>query len=112
MACTCDDVCPSAAQCGCLEIIKPDGSHCCCDCSDIPITLPIKLKAEDQVAISVRNHELVDFAEYVHRVTGEELLIPVTQLRKRVTMNVARTSFADAVRQLGLVVADADDSAY
>jgi hypothetical protein len=111
MACDCDTVCPGAGQCGCLEIIKPDGStHCCCDCSPDPIFLA--LEPEDEVAFSVRNRELAELAEHVHRVTGAELLIPVTELRKPITTTIERTSFPDAVQRLGLVLAESGDSAY
>lgn len=109
--CTCDNVCPSAANCTCLAIFRPDGSvHCCCDCDNNPIPLPIT--ARDQVNLDVRNTELGELAEFVHRMTEADVLVPASSLRRRIDMKLERLAFDEALERIGLVLAPPTDRGY
>jgi len=69
----------------------------------------LKLKPEDQINLSVRNNELGEVAEFVHKVTETEVLIPVSALRKSVNVTLEDVTFADALKELGLVIAPSQD---
>ncbi|MEA2252271.1 MAG: hypothetical protein QOG70_2513 [Solirubrobacteraceae bacterium] len=112
--CSCDTVCPTAPDCTCIGIITGAGSvRCCCTCSltMTPLTREV-LKAEDQINLNVRDTELGAVAEFVHQVTNVDILIPVSALRKRVTVSLERVTFADALQEVGLVLGPSQDSGY
>lgn len=108
--CDCDTVCPGAANCTCIHVFGPP-ERCCCTCDATPTPLTT-LKAEDRVGISVRGSELGAVAEFVHRMTGVEVLIPASALRSRVDADVADATFADALAELGLALGPPPERAY
>ncbi len=108
--CTCDSICPDAGDCTCIEIFQRTGHHLCnCDCTPFTVLLEAP-KAEDRVNLNVRNKEVGAVAEFVHRMTGTDVLIPASALRKRVTMSLQDVTFADALRELGLAIAPSEDT--
>jgi hypothetical protein len=111
MACDCDSECPGAGQCTCIGIVGGNPS-CVCTCVEEPITLPAMLEWDAAVTLCVRDSELGDLAAFIQRTTRADILVPAAELRKRVSMKVEETSFADAIRQLGLVPAPAERPGY
>ncbi|SRR6266516_73874 len=108
--CSCDAICPDAGDCTCIEIFQRTGHHLCnCDCTPFELLL-LAPKAEDRVNLDVRNKEVGAVAEFVHRLTGTEVLIPASALRKRVTMSLNDVTFADALSELGLAIAPSQDT--
>jgi type II secretory pathway component GspD/PulD (secretin) len=64
---------------------------------------PVKVKAADRISLNVKNKELGAVAEFVQRMTGTELLIPASSLRKRVNLKLEEITFGDALKELELV---------
>lgn len=110
--CTCDNVCPTAANCTCIAVIGPTSTRCCCDCSSTPIALPVVIKAEDEVSVNVRNTELAEVAAFIHRVTDIDLLVPVSRLREQVTVGFGGVTFAEALNELGLALPPPREEGY
>jgi hypothetical protein len=111
MACDCDTECPGAGQCTCIGILG--GSPACvCTCSNEPIMLEAMLEWDAPVTLCVRDQELAELAEFIQQTTRADILVPAAELRKRVSMKVEETSFADAIRQVGLVPAPAERADY
>ncbi len=114
--CNCSQQCPGHPNCTCLHIIGPP-TKCSCDCPDggappIAVTDLVFLKAEDRVGIDVHGKELGAVAEFIHRVTEADILIPVSQLRSPVTMHLEDVTFAEALQALGLGLRSSPESAY
>jgi hypothetical protein len=97
----CNTECPFAKECTCIYVIATGISRC--DCSDHVIHLPpLHLKARDEVNFSVRDTDLEKVAQFVHRVTGAELLIPVSRLRENVYVSLEEVSLGEALNEIGL----------
>lgn len=107
----CKTECPFSLDCTCLYVIKKETSYC--TCTDKFTKLPM-LEKEDAVNFSVRDTDLGAVAEFVHRVTGAEILIPVSKLRSRVSVELEEVTFADALKGVGLDLGPAPsaDGAY
>jgi hypothetical protein len=111
--CSCTARCPDAPICGCVDIIGPP-RECRCKCNSTTPLPPVILKASDRINLNARNIELGELAEFIHAVTTTEtdILIPVSDLRKPVTMTLKDVTFADAIEQLGLSLHPSKDSGY
>lgn len=98
--CDCDSECPESAACTCMYIVSE--GLCVCVCTMETIQLPVMLKEDDAVNLSVRDSYLGAVAEFVHKVTDSEVMIPVSKLRDQISADLEDVSFAEAMREVGL----------
>ena len=105
-SCNCDNECPLATDCTCIEfILTPTVGHCVCDCQSIVVPLPVIEAPEDvRINLDVKGAELYRVAAFVNKFTDKELLIPASRVRDRMTLSLEDVSFTDITEQLGLVV--------
>lgn len=99
MGCNCDDVCPEAGTCGCVEIIAT--GHCSCTCGP-PIVLP-PLPLAEEIGLNTRDLNLAEMADLFRLVTDTEILVPSSRRNEVFTMSREKTTIADALEEFGLV---------
>lgn len=126
MECSCDSMCKEAGSCTCIFIVST--GYCKCECGP-PIVLPAedrpsasrgcdeKQAADEKAApskpvaldepinLSARDAELGEVASLIAGVTRTEVLIPATELRKPITIELEDVRLGDAIDRLNLVPA-------
>ena len=101
--CDCSHVCPESGECFCMYIVSTD--TCGCECGEPVMLLPSPLAADETINISVVNKDLASVAEAINRFTRNDVLVPASALRSKVSTKLEEVSFAYALEQLGLVAA-------
>ena len=100
--CTCDEQCPHALDCTCIEIILSGGLfHCFCDCHTI--TTHLKVLPAEQVSLSIRAAELGKVAAFISQFVDREL-IPASRVRDNVTTEIETSTLGEVIDRLGLVM--------
>jgi hypothetical protein len=109
--CDCATRCPGAFDCTCIEVIGPP-RKCNCTCPGGVAIEPEILKRDEPVNLNVRDAEVGAVAEFLHRATSADILVPVGSMRKRITTKLEGIAFADALDELGLVLRAPRDADY
>jgi hypothetical protein len=99
--CDCSSECPEFTDCTCVYFHKK--GECVCTCQGTLHEREV-LKAEDEVNFSVRDTELGAVAEFVNQLAEAEVLIPASQMRNSVSVELEYVTFADALKEVGLVL--------
>lgn len=109
MSCLCDDICPGG-PCACIG--DCDTGECIiCDCGRIQVVMAERtLSVGDSVDFCVHDKELGEVAELIHRVTKVDILVPVSEMRKSVSLTLKGVPVEDGLKELGLVPAQSASS--
>jgi hypothetical protein len=83
---------------------------CGCECGEPVMMLPSPLEADETVNVSVVNKDLASVAEAIHRFTGNDVLVPASELRSNVSTKLEEVSFSYALAQLGLAAVPPEQS--
>ena len=100
--CTCESQCPEADFCGCMYVYEED--RCTCSCG-IVIHPSKTLPADAPVAVNTKGIELARLAEFLGKFTADEVLIPASRAREKVSLRMEYTTLAGVLEEVGLVVA-------
>lgn len=111
LPCTCEAICPDAPHCACAADAKT-GKCILCDCGELVTEPPEILEADASINLCVRNKELGDLAEFIHRITDAEVLVPASDLRKPITIQLEDVTLTDGLNQLGLSLAPPPAGTY
>ena len=64
--------------------------------------MPRILAADERIDFSVRDRELGELAQFIYRITETEVLVPASELGKRVTVQLDGTTIGESLKELGL----------
>lgn len=110
--CNCETACPGADHCICMFVHGAHGG-CVTDCSGggtitIEIGPPVikKLELDESVNLDVRNADPVQVATRLSEHVAEELYIPVSRAREKLTFRQEYVSLRVALEYAGIVIGD------
>ena len=101
--CTCEHMCPDAADCTCIWY---ESTHACVfSCSStLPHLLKVKKAMDETVTVTTRNVELGKFAQLLSQVCDAEILIPAARLEEKLNLYEKGVTIGEVARKVGLVV--------
>jgi|SRR6266545_4711999 hypothetical protein len=100
--CSCGEDCEITCTGGCGCIYVWEEEHCLCTCFDSSGGRRGNLGLSATVDVSVKGLPLSTLAAHVNRLTGREILVPVSKANKRVNLRLKKVRLRAAIKKLGL----------
>ena len=99
----CEIECGGGKGCGCIaESDNPDICNCYCFGKEVNASGFI-FEAATPVDVSLNDLPLSEVAVFLSAFRRERLLVPSDRMNERITLDLKRTRFGDALKGLGLV---------
>ncbi|HEX6758498.1 MAG TPA: hypothetical protein VF086_08810 [Propionibacteriaceae bacterium] len=104
-SCNCETDCAGYSQCACIRDYET--KRCRCICGNPHVTLKAdegrQIKPDGMVDLFVKNTSLDVLAEFLSKLSYDELFIPAKDLKREVSLSLKEVPLSQALKEVGLI---------